>query len=61
MEFVAADLDLRKCLIGDFDAGLVGFGIQLGMNLETGRSSGRGDETDDCLQNCAEVCRASFG
>ncbi len=50
MELVAADFDQCKLFVRDLDAGLIGFGIQLGMNLEACRGSGRRNEIDDCLE-----------
>lgn len=50
MEFVAADLDQGKLFVRYFDAGLVGFGIQLSMDFETRRGCGRSNEIDDCLE-----------
>ena len=47
MEFVTPDLDLRKCLIGDLDAGWVGFCVQFGMDPESGGGGRRGDEADN--------------
>jgi len=35
MEVVTADLHLGQFFVSDFDAGLIGFGIQLGMDLQS--------------------------
>ena len=50
MEFVSADLDQRKLIVRDFDAGLVYVGIQLGVDLESFRGGGRRNQIDDCLK-----------
>ena len=50
LEFVAADLDQCKLIVRDFDASLVGFRVQLGVNLESGSGGGRRNEVDDGLK-----------
>jgi hypothetical protein len=41
---------MRKFPIGDFEAGLAGFRIQSGMNLEAGGGGRRGDEADNSFK-----------
>ena len=49
VEFVAVDIDAFKFLIGDFDARLIGFRVEFGMNLQAGGGSS-GDEAHDGLE-----------
>ena len=49
VEFVATDLDQGKLLVRDLDAGLVGFCVQFGVNLEA-LGGGSRDEIDDRLE-----------
>ena len=55
MKLVAADLNPGKLFVRNFDAGLVDFGIQLSVNLETCFGSGRRDEVDDCLKTAQRL------
>ena len=47
VEFVASDLNLFEFLIGDFDSSRVSFGIEFGVDFETGRGGCTGDKADD--------------
>ena len=55
MEVITADLHLGKFLVSDFDAGLVGFGIQLGMNLQSCFGGCRRNQIDDCLETAKRL------
>ena len=50
VEPVAAELDLREFLVGDFEAGLIGFRIQFGMDSEAGGGGRGGDEADNSFE-----------
>ncbi len=50
VELVAVDIDAFKFLVGDLDAGLVGFCVEFGVNLEACLGGGSGDEAYDGLE-----------
>jgi hypothetical protein len=61
MEVVTADLHLGKLFVSDFDAGLIGFGIQLGMNLQPCFGGCRRNQIDDCLEAAERLSSPVLG
>src|SRR5664280_3197657 len=49
VEFVAHDVHGSEFVVGYFDAGRVGHGIELATDLETGSGGGCGDQLHDHL------------
>ena len=49
MEVMASDIDGGEFGVVDGDAGVVGIGIELGVNREAGFGGGRGNQLDDDL------------
>jgi hypothetical protein len=47
VEVVAVEVDGSEILIGDFEAGWVGVGVELAADGEPGGGRGGGDEADD--------------
>jgi hypothetical protein len=50
VKFITADIELFEFLVRNFDASLIGFRVEFGMNLESGRGCGSSDETHDGLE-----------
>jgi len=48
-DIMALDIDVVHVGVADFDAGGIGVGVDLGLDLEAGFRGGRGDQLDDGL------------
>ncbi len=50
VKFVTANVNQSKLFVSDFDAGLVGCGVQFGMNLKARLGGSGRNEIDDRLE-----------